>query len=168
MQIMAVTLEYVTLDDLSDVMTVVEQAEATDDKYGEGGTLTEDGPTRDDEMVKRFLRRAENFAENFVGTRYSIPLTNPPMMFKYVVLVIARFMLDERGDGDVSETVRESYDMAVSWLEDVRDEVVDLEDNEEFIQDYFGERTGGEFGGSDETHPFNDKSTAFTTDPIGH
>ena len=159
---MAVTLDYVSLDDLSDVMTEVEQAEATDDSYGEGGTIDGNGPTRDDEMVKRFLKRAEGMAERYVGTRYELPISDPTPMFKYTILIIARYFLDERGDGDVSETIGNSYDMAISWLEDIRDEVTDLHgDNTEAIEDYYGERVGGTF---DET-PFNDKATAFTGDP---
>ena len=159
---MAVTLDYVSLDDLSDVMTEVEQAEATDDSYGEGGTIDGNGPARDDEMTKRFLKHAEGMAERYVGTRYELPISDPTPMFKYTILIIARYFLDERGDGDVSETIGNSYDMAISWLEEIRDEVTDLHgDNAEAIEDYYGERVGGAFG---ET-PFNDKATAFTGDP---
>jgi len=161
---MAVTLEYVSLEELSDVMTEVEQAEATDDAYGEGGTLNSNspGPTRDPDMLKRFLLRAESMAERYVGTRYELPINDPTPMFKYTILIIARYFLDERGDGDVSETVADSYDMAISWLEDIRDEVTDLHgNNTEAIEDYYGERVGGTFGEG----PFNDKATAFTGDP---
>jgi phage gp36-like protein len=84
-------------------------------------------------------------------------------MFKYTILVIARYLLDDRGDGDVSESVRESYNMAISWLEDIRDEISDLHgDNTEALDDYYGERVGGTFG----EDPFNDKSTAFTGEPF--
>jgi len=159
---MAVSLDYVELDDLADVMTEVEQAEATDDAYGEGGTIDGNGPTRDDDMTKRFLKRAEGMAERYVGTRYELPISDPTPMFKYTILIIARYFLDERGDGDVSETIANSYDMAIDWLEDIRDEVTDLHgDNSEAIDDYYGERYGGTF----EEGPFNDKATAFTGDP---
>jgi Protein of unknown function (DUF1320). len=165
--IMAVTLEYTTLSDFSDVMTETEQAEATDDSYAQGGTINGSGPTRDDQMTKRFLKRAESIADTYVGTRYTIPLTNPSPMFKYTVMVIARYLLDDRGDGDVSEHVMESYNMAIGWLEDIRDEVAGIEGSEEEIEDYYGEREGGTFGGStgDDELPFNDKSTSFTGDP---
>lgn len=160
---MAVSLNYVELSAFSDVMTEEEQAEATDDAYGSGGTLNEDGPYRDEKMVKRFLKRAESLADMYVGTRYDLPLSNPTPMFKYTILVIARYFLDERGDGDVSENVRNSYDIALSWLEDVRDELADIHgDNTESIDDYYGEREGGTFG----SDTFNDKSTAFTGEPF--
>jgi len=160
---MAVTLQYVELSELSDVMTEVEQAEATDDAYGEGGTIDGSGPTRDDQMTKRFLKRAENFAETYVGTRYALPIDEPTPMFKYTILVVARYFLDERADGEVSESIRDSYQMAVSWLEDIRDEVSDLHgDNSEAIDQYYGDREGGTFGEG----PFNDKSTAFTGSPF--
>jgi len=160
---MAVTLEYVELSELEDVMTEEEQAEATDDAYGSGGTIGGGGPHRDPKMVNRFLKRAENFADTYVGTRYSLPIDDPTPMFKYTILIIARYFLDERGDGDVSESVRNSYQMAVSWLEDIRDEVSDLHgDNTEEIEDYYGDRVGGTFGEG----PFNDKSTAFTGSPF--
>lgn len=162
---MAVTLDYVEISDLSDVMTEQEQAEATDDTYGSGGTINQGGPTRDDAMVKRFLKRGENLADNYVGTRYTLPLTEPSMMFKYTILVLTRYMLDERGDGDVSESVKNSYSMAIEWLEDVRDEVTDIEGSEEAMEEYYGEREGGTFG-SDDSYPFNDKSTAFTGSPF--
>lgn len=159
---MAVSLDYVDLADLSDVMTVAEQAEATDDNYGQGGTIDRNGLTRDDDMAKRFLKRAEGMAERYVGTRYELPIGDPTPMFKYTILIIARYFLDERGDGDVSETIANSYDMAIDWLEDIRDEVTDLHgDNSEAIDDYYGERYGGTF----EEGPFNDKATAFTGDP---
>jgi len=159
---MAVTLEYVDSSEFSDVMTEIEQAEATDDAYGSDGTLSGGGPTADNQMVKRFLARAEGLAERYVGTRYDIPIDDPTPMFKYTIFIIARYFLDERGDGDVSESVQNSYEMAIGWLEDIRDEISDLHgDNTEEIDDYYGERTGGSF----EETPFNDKSTAFTGIP---
>jgi phage gp36-like protein len=160
---MAVKLEYVSLDELEDVMMTVEQAEATDDNYGSGATINGNGPKRDDQMVRRFLKRAENMADHYVGTRYDLPIAEPTPMFKYTILSIARYMLDERGDGDVSESVTNSYNMAISWLEDIRDEVSDLQgENTETISDYYGEREGGTFG----SDTFNDKSTAFTGEPF--
>jgi hypothetical protein len=161
---MAVTLEYVSVRELSDVMTVEEQADATDDDFAEGGTIESgEEQERNYPMVKRFLARAEGLAERYVGTRYQVPIDDPTPMFKYTILIIARYFLDERGDGDVSESVRESYRMAISWLEDIRDEVADLHgENTEAIDDYYGERYGGTFGEG----PFNDKGTAFTGEPF--
>ncbi len=161
---MAVTLKYVSVRELSDVMTVEEQADATDDDFAEGGTIDSgEEQERNYPMVKRFLARAEGLAERYVGTRYDLPIEDPTPMFKYTILIIARYFLDERGDGDVSESERESYQMAVSWLEDIRDEVADLRgENTEAIDDYYGDRYGGTFGEG----PFNDKSTAFTGSPF--
>lgn len=158
---MAVTLDYVELSDLADVMSEEEQAEASDDSYGAGGTLDESGPTRNDEMVRRFLQRAESMCNNYLVSRYSIPIDEPTPMLEYTVLILARYYLDERGDGDVSENIQNSYDQAMNWLEMIRNEEIDLGTVDEDIEDYYGERTGGTFG----TYPFNDKSTAFTGEP---
>ena len=80
---MAVTLNYVSVRELADVMTVNEQAEATDDEFAEGGTITSgEEQERDYQMVKRFLARAEGLAERYVGTRYELPISDPTPMFK--------------------------------------------------------------------------------------
>jgi len=159
---MAVSLNYVTLAEFADVMTEEEQAEATDDEYGAGGTIDGTGATRDDEMVERFLFRAENMVDSYL-MYYDRPIDPVPPTVSYTVMIIARYMIDERGDGAVSETIQESYDRAMDWLEAVRDGELDLGANvEEQTEEYFGARTGGLF----EEGTFNDKSSAFTTNAL--
>jgi len=158
---MAVTLNYVDMSEFSDVMTEEEQAQATDDSYGGGGTISSDGPTRDEQMVERFLGRAESRVDMYL-IHYERPLDPVPEIVKYTVMVIARYMLDARGDGAVSENVQKSRDQAIMWLEDLRDGKIDLGgDLEEQGEAYFGDREGGTFG----EYPFSDKSTFATRSP---
>jgi phage gp36-like protein len=160
---MAVTLNYVTLAEFGDVMTQTEQAEATDDSYGQGGTISSSGPTRDEDMVRRFLKRGEGMADSYL-IHYSRPVGSPPQTLKYVVMVIARYFLNERGDGAVGEDVQKSYNQAMRWLRDIRDGKIDLGgDVGEQGETYFGERTGGVFSG--DSQPFNDESTFATGQP---
>lgn len=157
---MAVTLDYVTLDDLEDVMTIPEQAQATDDAYGAGGTIS-GSPSRNERMVKRFLKRAESTVDSYL-TEYDTPIQDPPYMLEYTILLIARYYLDERGDGDVSEASQRSYDQAMDWLKMVKNGEVDLQGVEIDAEDYYGDREGGTFG----VAPHNDRSTAFTGEPF--
>jgi len=158
---MTATLNYVSLPEFADVMTKTEQAEASDDSYAQDGTISSSGPTRDDEMVKRFLRRGEAMADSYL-IHYERPLDEPPQTLKYVVMIIARYFLDERGDGAVSEDVQKSYDQAMMWLRDIRDAKIDLGGNvEEQGELYFGDRYGGTFEGG----AHNDKSTFATGVP---
>lgn len=160
---MAVVLDYVTLEEFSDVMPEEEQAEATDDSYGEDGTITSSGPTRDDQMVKRFLKRAESFANSYLSF-YERPVNPVPHTLKYTVMILARYYLDERADGSVSEDIQQSYNNAMDWLKDIRDGEIDLGgDVEEQTGAYFGERAGGAF----EEGPFSDKSSTLRGRPLG-
>lgn len=159
---MAVSLEYVSLSDLDDVMTKEEQAEATDDGYGSSGTVTQSEPTRNEPMVKRFLKRAESLADSYL-IHYDRPISDPPATLKYTVLVITRYLLDDRGDGAVSDEVQRSYDQAMQWLMDIRDGKIDLGgDVEEQGEVYYGDRVGGTFGES--IH--SDKSPTIRSTPL--
>ena len=160
---MAITLNYVTLSEFADVMTETEQAEATDDNYGQDGTSSSSGPTADEMMIKRFLARAEGMADSYL-IHYERPISTPPETLKYVVMIIARYFLSERGDGAVGEDVQKSYDQAMRWLKDIREGKIDLGgDVGEQGEMYFGARTGGVF--SSGSYPFNDESTFATGQP---
>jgi len=159
---MAVTLEYVSLDTFSDVMREDEQAMASDDTRGTDPNTT---PSRDDAMVKRFLKRAESRAESYL-INYERPLDNVPMSLEYCIYILARHMLLERGDGTVSEEARQSYQECLTWLENVRDGMVDLEPaEEEDLEDFVGHGTYGALVFSE--YPFVDKSATVRNAPLG-
>lgn len=155
---MAVTLDYVKLSDFSDVMPENDQAEASDDTdYTDPNT----DPTRDTDLIKRFLGRAESMANSYL-IQYDLPLDDAPLALEYAIYVIARYMLLERGDGSVSESVQNSYDQAIAWLEAVRDGEQTLEPVEqEFLDNFVGhaDYSKMEF----EEYPFVDKSTFGTS-----
>lgn len=154
---MSVTLEYVTLDNFSDVMTERQQAEAT----GSATSDPNDKPIRDQKMTKRFLRRAESIADSYL-ILYDRPIEDVPMALEYAIYVIARYLLLERGDGSVSEDVQNSYDQAISWLKAIRDGEADLApETEEDLTDFSGDAdlSGLQF----EEYPFVDKSTFATS-----
>lgn len=159
---MAVTLNYVSLSEFNDVMTEYEQAQATDDSFAQDGTISSDEPSRDEPMVERFLKRAESLADSYL-IHYDRPISSPPEKLKYAVMVIARYMLDDRGDGAVSEDIQRSHDQAIDWLKDVRDGSVDLGASvEEAGEDFFGDRQGGTFGEA----PYNDKASIASDNPF--
>ena len=144
---MAVSLDYVSKRDLFDVISEKQVATATDDdSFG-------DDAKQDTLMVKRFLKRAESVAEMYLS-RYDLPIQNAPHSLKYAILIIARYMLLERGDAEASDEVVQSYNDVIGWLRSISEGEVELGRTDENVQeDAVGERTG-EF-----QMPFNDKAS---------
>lgn len=124
---MAITLNYVTLDEFETVLPYNDQAESSQTVNVPGNSTI-----RNDGMVEQMLKYAESHAESYL-TRYELPLTNPPEILKYFIFVITRYYLFDRGDGQVSEDVEKSFNRAISWLERVRTEQIDLAQVEDEI-----------------------------------
>jgi len=123
------TLNYVSVSDLKDVMPEQDQAEATDD-------ISPTNPTRDEDMLERFLIRAESRVESYL-VGYELPLDPAPAMVDWAVLVCATYMLYQRGDLATSEEVKTNYDEIMEWLNMVRKGDATLprktEDDDDFV-----------------------------------
>jgi phage gp36-like protein len=104
-------LNYTSVQDLQLVMTERTLAELSDDDYA----ANEDPVIRED-VLEQFLAFAESKAESCLHD-YELPLTTTPPSFKYAILVICRYMLEDRRDSTVSEDVQESYDKIMKWLD---------------------------------------------------
>ena len=161
---MAVQLNYVSLQQFDDVMPVNEQAASSDDM--EAQDPNQNNPTRDDAMVKRFLKRAEHMAESYLsGYELPLPEDQQPHSLKYAIYVMARYYLLERGDGSVSDNIQESYDQVMSWLKMVSDGEIRLGGAaEEDLTDFVG--LSSEENMVFAEMPFVDMSATVRNEPI--
>lgn len=151
---MAVALEYTTVDDLLLIMTQVDLAETTDDTSADESEIVQDTS-----KLKQHLEIAEARVNSYLH-RYERPIDPVPPTVKYAVLILARYQLHERTDGDVGEGIQESYDQIVTWLQAVANEEADLgvSEFEEYAEEVgFGDRNTMQIG----TLPFIDKSGIF-------
>ena len=136
-------LRYVSVEDFNKVLTPQQQAQLTDDD-----PVTAPA-NRDAATVEYYLAMAESFAESYVAGRYGVPLEPAPEAFRFAVLVIAKYRLFLRR-GMVKKDVEEDYLRTLTWLQQIKNETVDLplapEDNTEAADVSFGfSGTGGTF-----------------------
>lgn len=128
---MAISLEYVTVDDIDFVMTEQQQAEATDDVSGPNDTAT-----KDTDKITKALKFAESTVESYL-IGYELPISPVPFSLQYAVLNIGKYYLLKR-DGRVSEDEQTNYDDAIAWLQDVRDGDARLPDVDEDPDEFVG------------------------------
>ena len=113
-------LRYVTVAEFDNVLTPQQQAQLTDDN-----PITAPA-SKDAATVEYYLRMAESFAESYVAGRYGVPLRGEaPEAFKFAILLIAKYRLFLRR-GMVKKDVEEDYLRVITWLQQIKNETVDL------------------------------------------
>ena len=120
-------LSYTSVSDLQLVMTETTLAELSDDDYS-----ASDNPIINEEVLEQFLAFAESMAESHLKG-YELPLETTPPSFKYAILIICRYLLEDRRDGTVSEEVLQSYNQIMDWLESQPQFKEESEDLEAFV-----------------------------------
>jgi phage gp36-like protein len=90
------------------------------DRFGEAETVrvTDESRTgsRDDEKVETAITDATNFADSYLGTRYTVPIADPPEILKGIVAALAREQLHRTRP---TPAVTENADRARAQLKDL-------------------------------------------------
>lgn len=138
-------LLYATLDDFKDACSASELAQLTDDDP-QGGE-----PVMDEARVKRVLAGAEARVNGYIGTRYSLPLTEVEVTddLTHAVCIIAKYRLMRRR-GISDEDLRLEYRDVIAWLQDVQAERANLfeepDDDGRAVEVQYGTSVNTTFG----------------------
>lgn len=107
-------MAYATKQDMIDRFGETELAQLTD---------KDSGQAIDDFVLSRALTDAKGEIDSYLASRYDLPLSETPGVLVRRACDIARYFLYEDAPSD---TVRQRYDDAVSWLRKVSEGKADL------------------------------------------
>lgn len=110
-------MAYITREDLEQRFGIDEIAQLLDDDADDSES------TEEADTLTPAIADAESIVDGYVGTRYTLPLTEVPNLIKNWSSDIARFKL---WDAKAPEEVRQRYEDAIAALKDLAKGLINL------------------------------------------